>query len=87
MIRREGITTSYGYFEATVGGLVLPWWLVVTTAAAVPAVVLTRHALRARRTQSRRAHLRCTACGYDLRASPDRCPECGARQWHVARDE
>jgi hypothetical protein len=51
----------------------LPFWLLAGAAAALPAARWRR-----RRRLARRAALgRCHACGYDLRASPGRCPECG----------
>jgi rRNA maturation endonuclease Nob1 len=42
-------------------------------AASLGSFVLIRKIKRA----SRASMMRCAACGYDLRATPDRCPECG----------
>lgn len=55
----------------------LPLWTLVAITAILPlgtATGLTRQWL-ARRREARWGH--CPSCGYDLRASPGRCPECG----------
>jgi hypothetical protein len=51
-----------------------PWLIIAAVPVAVIAVMLPRSAIR------RHFQLagRCTGCGYDLRATPSRCPECGA---------
>ena len=56
--------------------LVLPYWL-LTSVTALPAVTLIGFSIRAYRRDRRVRTGRCRACGYDLRATPDRCPECG----------
>jgi hypothetical protein len=57
--------------------LVLPLWTLAAAATVLPLGSLARH-YRARRRRRRRARRGlCTACGYDVRATPDRCPECG----------
>jgi hypothetical protein len=53
--------------------LVLPLWLLTGIAAMLPLYWLARRLASSR--QRRRGF--CLVCSYDLRATPDRCPECG----------
>ncbi len=53
------------------------WWLPYSLVVGVPIVGIVSGIRRERRQQLRREHGLCVSCGYDLRASPHRCPECG----------
>jgi hypothetical protein len=50
-----------------------PAWTTVVALLVLPLVYIKHYFFRRRRN---RAGL-CINCGYDLRASPERCPECG----------
>ena len=55
----------------------VPHWGTATALAVLPAAWVIR-LRRGRRAVARRQAGLCRSCGYDLRASPERCPECGA---------
>lgn len=58
--------------------LIVPHWVLAILFASVPAIRIAL-AMRKRLVQRRRISLGlCRLCGYDLRASVGRCPECGA---------
>jgi len=70
-VRGAGFAFQYrrGRFTA-----MAPWWSLLALASALPAL----RAWRRRRSGRRASRGLCRACGYDLRASPGTCPECGA---------
>jgi hypothetical protein len=67
----------------------VPFWFISLACAVLPGLWL-----RARRQEWRRARAArvrqagiCPGCGYDLRASPNRCPECGSDPEHGVTDK
>ena len=72
-VPRQWPNGGYGSERVPARCLFLPYWLLVVTFAIAPAgyvLDLNRRRLRARRGL-------CSKCGYDLRESQERCPECG----------
>lgn len=50
----------------------IPYWLQLLAFATAPTIFVFRWNKKRRRPKGL-----CPKCGYDLRATPDRCPECG----------
>jgi hypothetical protein len=64
-----GPTLTTGTFQFWIS-----WWWIIVASAIFPAIWILKcwkHSHRKRNPHS------CAACGYDLRATPNRCPECG----------
>jgi hypothetical protein len=53
--------------------LTIPFWGVVV----IPILLLGAFLIPLRRKRRNRSNANCPKCNYDLRASKDRCPECG----------
>lgn len=67
---------SIGRIDSNVGMVdyvLMPYWFVTVASAVLPALWTS---LWMQRRHARLAGL-CRKCGYDLRASRERCPECG----------
>jgi hypothetical protein len=68
-INAPSLTTRTNYF-------MVPFWFVVMVSGGLSAsAVLAWWTRRGRRVLAGQGC--CPACGYDLRATPERCPECG----------
>jgi hypothetical protein len=67
-----------GPFFSAESVLSVPYGAIAGGAMIVPMTGLLVGAFRSRRAAERTRRGLCTACGYDLRATAGRCPECGA---------
>jgi hypothetical protein len=73
IFQRGGFAAAGHNHYGNGGALIVPLWFVALCTGAVPVVRLA--AWLRRRRGVRPGY--CRRCRYDLRATPDRCPECG----------
>ena len=71
---RPPVTGWYWGFVA----VTVPCWALAAVTAVLPTLWALRRVSQRRNTARANRGL-CPACGYDLRATPDHCPECGQR--------
>ena len=82
---REDVASALGFAVAngtaspvavSITGVLVPNWFLLALSVLAPSRWVTLHRGRWRRQRLAAAGL-CRRCGYDLRATTDRCPECG----------
>jgi hypothetical protein len=75
----RGYSTRFAHIDFRQSSLLVPIYALLLLCSLMPGRVVVKRIVHYLRRGRRRTDAGCCSiCGYDLRATPDRCPECGA---------